>query len=181
NMWTQHATGVDKKYAGYNSYNIGALDFNYHYALPYTAIRSNLKLVRSKSEELKNKENLIAVSNIMEAMVMGTVTSLWGNVPYSEANQESISDPEYDTQNQIYNEIQIKLDNAISLLKGDSRDLPEEVDIFSYNGDVDKWIKAAYTLKARFFMHVGNYNDAIQSAENGILALDGEEDLKILH
>lgn len=181
NMWTQHATGVDKKYAGYNSYNIGALDFDYQYSLPYTAIRSNLGLVLSKSQELGNKENLVAVSNIMDAMVMGTVTSLWGDIPYSEANQEMNSDPVYDAQDQIYNQMQVKLDDAISLLESNSRDLPEEVDIFSYNGDVNKWIKAAYTLKARFSMHVGNYDDAIQSAEKGILALNGEEDLNILH
>lgn len=180
-IWTRHATGADKAFAGYNNYNMSFGDFNTIFSIPYTEVRSNLQLVRSKSTAMGGRDNLIAVSKIMESIVMGMATALWGNIPYSEANKESVSDPQYDEQVQVYSAIQTQLDSAITSLENSRQDLSTGVDVYSYDGDVDKWIKAAYTLKARFYMHVGSYEEAIMVAEKGIADLSGNGDLNIPH
>lgn len=184
NMWTQHATGDDRQYSGYNSYSVSGtnLTFGNSWETAYTDILGNIRLVYQKAQELEGVDNMVAVAQIMEAATIGTVTALWGSVPYSEAFQgEENLEPGIDNQEDIYFTIQELLDEAISTLEGNPQDLANGVDIYSYKGDAVKWIKAGYTLKARFYMHVGNTEAAIIAAENGLQAKDGSDDLKFLH
>ena len=37
-----------------------------------------------------------------------------------------------------------------------------------FNGDKDKWIAAANTLKARFYLHQKDYSNALSAAQTGI-------------
>jgi hypothetical protein len=85
---------------------------------------------------------------------MGTVTSLWVIshtlplvllLPITNLNLIS-------SQKFIVN--QILLDNAITnLTKAGS--IPAGLDIY-YQGDVTKWTQLAYSLKARYYLHVKN-------------------------
>ena len=43
-----------------------------------------------------------------------------------------------------------------------------------FSGDKDKWIKAANTLKARFYLHQKDYSSALSAASNGISASSGD-------
>lgn len=183
-MWTQHATGGERQYQGYHSYNVtaDALSFGNAWELAYNDILSNLNLTQLKGEEQEGRDNILAVSKIMEAATIGTVTALWGDVPYSQAlNPDENLSPEVDSQVSIYSDVQQLLDEAITTLENNPQDLATGVDIFSYEGNAEDWIRAAYTLKARFYMHVGNYEDAIPAAEKGIQAVDGSEDLNFIH
>lgn len=184
NMWTQHATGGERQYGGYYTYNItgDALAFGGVWSLVYTDVLSNLRLIQEKGKESEDVENILAVSKIIEAVTIGTVTSLWGDVPYSQAvNSTKNQTPDIDNQQDIYNDVQQLLDEAIVSLENNPQNLVESIDIYSYNGDSNKWLKAAYTLKARFYIHTGNYESAIEAAENGIQAVDGSEDLNFIH
>lgn len=183
-MWTQHSTGESRQYSGYYNYNISGRDLSFGniWETAYTDILTSLRLTKQKAEESGNRGNIIAVSNIIEAMTIGTVTALWGDVPYSEAfNGAELQNPVLDSQSDIYQASQALLDEAISSLESDPRDLPEGVDILSYEGDVEKWIKLAYTLKARFYLETNQFENAISAAQQGIRALDGSEDLNFPH
>lgn len=183
-MWTRHATGGERQYQGYHSYNVtsDALSFGNSWELAYNDVLSNVKLTQLKGEEQEGRDNILAVSKILEAVTIGTVTALWGDVPYSQALKpnETLS-PEVNDQASIYSDVQQLLDEAITTLENNPQDLATGVDIFSYEGDAVSWLRAAYTLKARFYMHVGNYEGAILAAENGIQAVDGSEDLNFVH
>lgn len=184
NMWTQHATGDDRQYSGYNSYTVSGtgLTFGNSWETAYTDVLSNIRLAEQKAQETEGFDNMIAVAQIMEAATIGTVTALWGDVPYSDAFQgEENLNPEIDAQEDIYQEVQELLDEAINTLESNPQDLASGVDIYSYEGNAENWIKAGYTLKARFYMHVGDTEAAITAAEDGIQAIDGSEDLKFLH
>ncbi|WP_138431931.1 SusD/RagB family nutrient-binding outer membrane lipoprotein [Fodinibius saliphilus] len=182
-MWTRQATGSDRQFSGFHSYGYTSGDSGGAWFLAYTRALTNQRITQSKleGESTAKANSLTAISKINEALVMGTVAALWGDVPYSEAAQigEPEYSPKYEAQGDVYGSLQSLLDNAISNLNAP---LPSEVaDAYSYNGDDALWTKAAYTLKARYYMHTGNYSQALAAASNGVTAMDGSEDLMIPH
>ena len=104
--------------------------------------------------------------------MQGTAASIWGDIPYTEAANPEISDPVFDGQLSVYSAAINLLDQGISTLQGASSSSLSE-DIY-FNGDKDKWIAAAYTLKARFSLHQKDYAAAASAAANGILSADGD-------
>ncbi|MBI4420199.1 MAG: SusD/RagB family nutrient-binding outer membrane lipoprotein [Gemmatimonadetes bacterium] len=112
------------------------------------------------------------IAKIWEAYAFGTAASIWGDLPYSEANDPAILTPKLDTQREIYTRVLALFDEGITLLGGAGPG-PGGADLI-YGGNVGRWRRAAYTLKARFLLHLvereGNarYTDAITAANQGI-------------
>lgn len=112
------------------------------------------------------------IAKIWEAYAFGTAASLWGDLPYREANNPTIVTPQLDPQLQLYTDILALLDEGITLIGGAGPG-PGPADLI-YGGNVDRWRRAAYTLKARFLLHLveqeGNarYLEAITAANQGI-------------
>jgi hypothetical protein len=112
------------------------------------------------------------IAKIWEAYSMGTATSIWGDLPYTEAVNPEISSPALDPQEDIYEAVQALLDEGISLLTGAGPG-PGVADLI-YAGDTARWRRAAYTLKARFHLHLveregaARYQAAIAAANLGI-------------
>jgi hypothetical protein len=113
----------------------------------------NLKVMNDKAENGKNYA-YAAISKILSAYIMGTVTDLYGDVPYSQAllGVENLK-PVYDKQEDIYKGLQTTLDNAIADIAKAPGTAPGDDD-FIYHGDMAKWKKFAYTLKARYYIHL---------------------------
>jgi hypothetical protein len=88
----------------------------------------------------------------------GAYTSdIWGNVPFSKALKALDNlNPEFDSQESIYNQAQSELSQAIQLFSKseDSNKLLPGADDIYYNGDVGAWTKLAWALKARYFNRV---------------------------
>jgi starch-binding outer membrane protein, SusD/RagB family len=82
---------------------------------------------------------------------MGTAASLWGDIPYREAVDDGVSAPSLDPQQQVYEDVQAKLDTALTLLQG----APTTAWTYDrvYDGNSTRWRAAVYTMKARFHMH----------------------------
>jgi hypothetical protein len=119
----------------------------------YVVCLNNLKILNTKAEA-SGKANYAAVAKILTAYTLGTATDLWGDIPYSEAFQGSSKfTPVYDKQEDIYNEVQNLLSAALSDIAKADAVMPAGDDYF-YNGDMDKWKKLAYTLQARYCMHL---------------------------
>ena len=72
----------------------------------------------------------------------------------------------FDPQDQVFSDLILLLDDAISDLNGaTSQNLP--VDIY-YKGNVTKWKELAYTLKARYYLQLKDYANAYTAAQSGI-------------
>ncbi len=100
------------------------------------------------------KSNYAGIANILTAFCLGTGTDLWGDMPYSKAFQGvSMLTPSYDSQQSIYTQIQTLLDNGIADINKNGVVVPAGDDYY-YAGDMAKWKKLAYTLKARYYMHL---------------------------
>lgn len=143
----------------------------YLYALP------NLITIKEKANA-EDALHYAAVADILTAINLGIATDTWDNIPYSEASlgEDGLLFPSFDSQESIYTEIFTLLDSAISALE--STDLsgvvPGNEDLI-YGGDMSKWLKAAYTLKARYQLHLVNKgitsaSDVLSTIANGFTA-----------
>ncbi|MEN7548197.1 SusD/RagB family nutrient-binding outer membrane lipoprotein [Rapidithrix thailandica] len=174
-MWSRQFTGTDRQYSGYNVYSINSEDFEWDKF--YFAIIQQANLVIERAP-LTNNRILKGMALTIKAHAFGVMISLWGDAPYFEANQlDEFPDPNFDSQVTVYAEVQKLLDEAIADLESDIGD-DLGVD-FYFNGDTELWIKAARTLKARFYMHTKNYAAAKTQAEMGILTV--ADDMMIPH
>ncbi|HEY3370504.1 MAG TPA: SusD/RagB family nutrient-binding outer membrane lipoprotein [Prolixibacteraceae bacterium] len=98
-----------------------------------------------------------AIAMTMKAYILHTMVDLYGNVPYSEAfrTQDGILKPKYDDQKAIYEDIVLKLDEAIKIIQDlpvDATEIPASSDII-FHGDMNLWAKFANTIKLRMLVH----------------------------
>lgn len=133
----------------------------------YLNVLPQLNLVITKAQT-EAAPAYVGVAKILLAYNLGIATTNWENIPFSQADQKNFA-PTYDSQQSVYTNIQKLLDEAIVELQKNTGTKPSTDDII-YNGDLTKWTKLAYTLKARFAMHLSVKNPT-QAAQNALLAL----------
>lgn len=110
--------------------------------------------------EAEDSPHYAGVAQIIQAYNLGLATDLWGDIPYQEALQadEGETTPAYDSQKQVYEEIQTLLSDARDNLDAESRSSPGSDD-FVYGGDLEKWRKASWALEARYLNHLTKKSD----------------------
>lgn len=119
----------------------------------YTTCLNNLVSLTAMATT-DGKTNYSGISKVLTAYCLGIGTDLWGDIPYSQAFKGASNfTPTYDTQKNIYADIQSLLDAGIADIAKKGAVVPGADDLF-YGGDMDKWTKLAYTLKARYYMHL---------------------------
>lgn len=139
----------------------------------YLNILPNLKVIKEKATA-EGATHYNAVADILTAINIGIATDTWNNIPNSQANlgQENLF-PAFDSQEVIYAEIFTLLDNAINALQSDDNSgISLGREDLIYGGNLDKWLRAAYTLKARYQLHLVNKglispNEVLTTIANG--------------
>lgn len=112
------------------------------------------------------------VAKVLQALNLGILTDNWEAVPYSEGNLGSDNfTPVYDNQEKNYNTINSLLNAAINDLQAAESVFQPGSDDLAYGGDIERWLKLAYTLKARYAIHLTN-KDAIKNATDALTAID---------
>lgn len=133
----------------------------------YNGILVQNKKMREISPGLDLLQGIIDVN---EAMAVGTATTIWGAIPYSEATPDNPSlesaKPKYDSQVDVYAAVQDLLDEGISKINSATTTVGDE-DIFN-GGDKTMWLEAAYTLKARNYLLIKNYAKALEYVDAGV-------------
>lgn len=150
----------------------------------YATCLNNMNRLDSVAR-VNGNPNYSAIAKILAAFTWGTGTDIWGDIPFAQALQgDKQYQPAYDKQETIYNGIQQLLDSAIADIAKQGAKLPGGDDYF-YQGDMSKWEKLAYTLKARYYMHLTKApgHNAAAQADLALTALakgmsDNEDDLK---
>jgi len=95
------------------------------------------------------------IARIIQAYNIGLATDLWGAIPNDEALQGSDNlTPTYDEQPAVYASIQTLLDSALDDLNAESSKFNPGNDDFIHGGDLAKWRKTAWALKARYLNHL---------------------------
>ncbi|WP_228235597.1 SusD/RagB family nutrient-binding outer membrane lipoprotein [Allomuricauda sp. M10] len=139
----------------------------------YLYVLPNLEAVKVKAAET-GATHIDAIADILIAANIGIATDSWDNIPYSEAAQGPDNNfAAFDTQEQIYTEVFGLLDDAIAKLSAaDNSGFSLGSSDLIYGGDTDKWLRAAYSLKARYQLHLVNKGivtpaEVLATVENG--------------
>ncbi len=163
-MWSGYFTGSDRQYLSYYTYDVNAGVFDDMWSNIYVETVTQARLATQGADKAKNPI-VGGIARVIEANAIGNATALFGNIPFSETIDGSKPQPAFDNQADVYAGVQKLLDQAIVNLSAGTGSVPN--DIF-YGGNSAKWLKVAYTLKARFFMHTRNYQEAYNNALKGI-------------
>lgn len=111
----------------------------------------NYNVLRNLSGDYSNYK---AIGEIMIAYHFQILVDTYGDVPYFQSLQRnSISSPAYDNAQVIYDDLIVKLDDAIETIKSASATtvVPGSDDVM-FQGDMTSWIKFANTIKLRILV-----------------------------
>lgn len=182
NIWMQIFEGVDRQSFTEGRYQLTAADTGNLWNPIYTEMMMNCTLIIEKAnEEGIESPNFEGVAQVLMATSLGIGTDLFGDMPFTEAFKggENVLSPTYDGQESLYTMINTLLDDAIVNLNNSSNTISVSGDVI-YDGDLDLWTKAAYSLKARHAIQLsalnGNsaYTAALEALENGFTSNDDD-------
>jgi starch-binding outer membrane protein, SusD/RagB family len=172
-MWAGQLAGQSRQHAGFQNYTVAASTFSW---ANYYNVLKNARLIRDKATVINNKLS-VGVSQVIEAMVMLKLTSLYGDAPYSEALDDvAHPTPKYDGQIALYNTLIALLNTAYANLNSKVGSITGD---FIYHGSSAKWAAAAKSLQARMYLHLKDYPNAIASAAGGISS--SANDMYMIH
>jgi len=154
-IFMQYYLGVDNHPVQVQQYILNeALYVDWNWNDYYDGPMINLRIMIDQAEKEKSYY-YAGIGKVLLANCLGNVTSLWGDVPYRESLQGSVSlNPVFDPQKDSYEAIQQLLDDGIAdLQKTYAGSKPASDDII-FGGNTTKWIQAAWALKARYYLHL---------------------------
>jgi hypothetical protein len=155
-IYTQQLSGLARQYGSLGgSYSQDPTTTNGSESSLYTSGGLvDIKALQSKAAASGDSLTL-GIAQILEGAMMGTGADLFGDLVYTEALSGK-PNPKLDPQAQVYDSVQKVLSagiaNLTSLHAGGTNTGPGASDLF-YNGSASKWVAAAHTLKARFYLH----------------------------
>jgi hypothetical protein len=149
----------------------------------YPRLLPDLKIIIEKGSTGGSEEGKwidVGIAKILQAYAFLASTDTWGRIPYTEATLGAENrKPVYDSQESIYAAMMDQLDDAIDDLQKENISTTAGED-FIYGGDPEKWIMAAYSLKARFANRLskrdpaGSAADALAAAANGFASSEDD-------
>jgi len=175
-VFTQQLIGSNNQQLQWcTGYGIGEGDISGAMAGFYTG-GGLLGLRRIEASATASGDNvMLGIAKVWEGFAMGTATSVWGDLPYSEAVTPGIESPVLDSQQSIYTAVQARLDEGITALTAAAATAsgncaPSEGDLIycatavTRATQIARWIRAAHTLKARYHLHLVERNGAAEYA-----------------
>lgn len=185
-LFTQHTNGNSFQSLDYTNYFLTETDVETDWSNIYQAGVNLNQIITQFGSESPYYDG---IARVLLAMNIGYATDAWGDVPFTEAFQGVGNlNPKYDTQEQVIAKIQSYLDTAIADFekpKTANKSIPSTNDIF-YGGDVTKWKKLAYGLKARYALRLSKKDplasqkaldyvkkSLISNADNLVATFDG--------
>lgn len=143
-----------QNFGSYGADAAGPTEADATWSLLYTTVLPNIKVVKKKADAL-NATHFKAVAQIIEVMSITLAVDLWDKVPYSQIGKPlEYTQPVFDDGKEVYNKAILLLNESISALENpDPSDIKIQNDLF-YKGSTKKWLKAAYTYKARLQLHM---------------------------
>lgn len=146
NNWQGTNFGTFNPTTGWVEYpfNTTLVDFN-----------SNYLKIKTTTE---GKGHIYAWANILRVATMLRVADIYGPIPYSKIGEGGLT-TEYDNVQDVYHNMITDLNNSIAVLSSyvlDNSDSESPLSDFDavYNGDFNKWLKFANSLKLRMAVRI---------------------------
>ncbi|MDN5201084.1 SusD/RagB family nutrient-binding outer membrane lipoprotein [Fulvivirgaceae bacterium BMA10] len=168
-VFTQHFAGNHAFGVDMDQYNLDNGSWNGQWTGYYRGPMRDLIEIMNVGAENEDW-HYVGVAKIMMAFALGTLTDMYGDIPWSQAfNIDEYLTQTYDSQESIYNEIQRLLTEAVSDL-GKTTNLPLQGD-FVHGNSTSNWIATAHLLSARYHNHLSK-RDPSGSATRALAAVD---------
>jgi len=158
-MWMQHfanTTYYDESRYDMTTRGIPTATSNAMYRLVLMNYKEAAKVLQTQSLAGTNiteaqRENMLAIVEIMTVFAWSYVIENFGDMPYSEALDYNIPSPAYDDGLTIYKDLISRLNTAMDILTFTEGGMPSGYDnIFGGTGnEAEMWYKFANTLKLR--------------------------------
>ncbi|WP_281614013.1 SusD/RagB family nutrient-binding outer membrane lipoprotein [Flammeovirga sp. SubArs3] len=188
-LWAQHFAKIQYIDEDWYEYRSGAIDGYWKYMLSGSSTNGSASMydlelalhsVRNTKEELLASDPAYDVADleamegailVMRSYFFSVMTDVWGDIPYSEAfktvalgYEKTITQPKYDAQKDIYDDLFVQLEKANELLAGGGN-VESQADMI-YGGDAKKWQKFANSLAARLYIHISKVDQG--KAQEGL-------------
>lgn len=153
-IWMQHNSGVQGQAQQPEIYSPQESDMDNYWNGLYLTM-NNCKLLIDKFGDPNPYYK--GMAEVVMTLNVGETTDMWGDIPFSQAFQGTETgenlQPKFDAQKDVLTSMQALLDDAIANFAkpAASNALLPTADDYIYNGNVQKWTKLAYTLKARYY------------------------------
>lgn len=175
-LLTQQFNGINAQQQDNARYLIRESDTDGVWERLYHFSMNPLQVILEKAIET-DAPHYSGVAKVMMVVGISNTTDAFGDVPFTsafEAEDGNIT-PTFDGQEALYGILQQLLDDAIVELQAESSPggSPGNDDLI-HGGDLSKWVKAAFSLKARLFIHTSKvngtaaYNNALDALANGM-------------
>lgn len=134
----------------------------------YTDALPTLQELISLSEQ-QGAFNYSGIGKLLLGLSLMLATDIYGDLPYKEANRGTANlNPCYDSMQELY-EVHIKalLDGAIADMQRPLSNQPTlrtVVNDYIYNGNMTRWLRAAYAVRARYHLNLSKRNPALLAA-----------------
>jgi len=159
-----------------DQYSTAGTDYSVGYCWEglYTGPLQDLEYIIDAGTESGDLE-YVGIGKILKAYTFSQIVDIWGDVPFTEANNPEIRYPVFDDDATIYPALFTLLNEAIAdINNADATNLmvPGADDLI-YGGDMDKWVSLAKTIKLKLYNQVRLY----QNVSSEVNALISEGDL----
>lgn len=177
-QWTQSNTA--NQYKEIDDYSIGTLDYNRGWEAMYDAL-GDIRNIKNRAEAEGNW-NYFLITTVLETHASQLMADFFDQIPYTEANNTSILQPNFDSGQEVYDlmiaELQLALSKDLSTSVGE---VPGADDfVFGQHGaagtpvanlqlQMDNWTAYANTLLLKLYMRQTEVNPG--AAQAGITAL----------
>src|SRR5687767_4217295 len=172
-FWTQNP--VSSQYRSVDQYSVTTTAFDRPWRMIYSDALQDIEEIMDLSAGLPQFEQYRAIALVMKAYTYQVATDAFGDVPLTEANDPSNTNPVYNPQEQVYDSIIAYLNRAIAMIDVDAEVHPGTDDLI-FKGSMDDWLRFANTLKLRVHLRLSEIAPAKASA--GIASLNGADFLE---
>lgn len=103
----------------------------------------------------------VAIAKILKANYMHYLVDFYNDIPYTEAFKFSANlSPKYDKGEDVYMGLISEIDDALAIIDEGNGPEPDGSEDVVFQGDMDKWVKFANTVKLRMLLRMSNVTDA---------------------
>jgi hypothetical protein len=163
-LWSQHYTqnNTSSQYITTDNYDVENLNFlESDFTEMFSGPLNDLKYVKEKAELSENWTNYL-IAQVLEAYGYQLIADLYDGAPIQEGLQGDQGNftPAWNTGEEVYEELLLRLDNALSKdFELSTNRSPEDSDLL-FGGDVDQWIRFANTLKLKLMIRYSGADPA---------------------
>ena len=165
-VWMQQKGGIRGSHLQVDRYNMNPSYLDGVWKYFYYNLYLNIQNMITQSNEIEAPAYR-GISRVMMAYSLGFMTDTWGDVPYDYGlSYFSNIYPQYDEQNQVYiyifDLLQAGINDLNQAIAGTGAVPDGEAD-WIYQGDLDKWRRAAYVIRMRHLLRMANITGDYES------------------